>query len=148
METETLELRGAHGWFSMHTHVLEPGVSRLGNVQYIRYAAGGSGFQGAGSSFVEDEVLREFCRGIDALAESPTSSVSIRGHEERGLTLTISPGHSPGLVALRGSITITNVVWPAQDSPRYLWGMQFGFWCETEQLYALRKVSWVQKYAG
>jgi hypothetical protein len=78
METETLELRGSHGWFSMHTRVLESGVSRLGNVQYIRYAAGGSGFQGAVSSFVEDEALRRFCRGIYALAEAPSDSVSMK----------------------------------------------------------------------
>ena len=148
METEALELRGAHGWFSMHARLLEPGVSRLGTVQYIQYAAGGSGFQGTGSSFVEDEALHQFCRGIYALAENPTNSVEIRGHEERGLVLSISPGHSSDLVAVRGSITMTNVVWPAENSPRYIWGMQFGFWCEAEQLYALRKVSWVRKYAG
>lgn len=144
-----LDLRGSEGWLSVYARAPEgPPLEPGDDVRYLRYAAGGFGFQGAGSGFVEGSVLRDFCSRLVVLSDNPHETARLIGTEERGLWLEVGPAHSPKVASVRGRIVVTNVVLPAEDSPRNQWSLEFGFFCERSLLADVREVAWVSHYAG
>lgn len=133
----------------MQASIVEGPGRPLPGLQYIEFQAGGSGFFGASSCFIEESRLRTFCRNVCAMVNDPMAKAEIIGDNSGGLTLKVGAAHSPEHAAIEGSMVITcQLTLPTPDAHNYQWGMQFGFWFEREQLYQARKVEWVKHYAG
>lgn len=149
---DILEFRGPHGWLQIYCVVIDATKSPLAaqGYQHLRYAIGGHGFSGEGDGFVTEDQLRGFCEALIALAmgERVEPRLSESESEAGGLTVTLCAGSEPDRTSVEGRIVRKSYRTLSESDGLYTWVTQFGFWIHHYTLSGVRKVRWVEHYAG